>query len=101
MRVEVRGSHKDLLVRGIKPATFVYPYGSVSSNIERLVRSVGFSGARGSYFGFDGACTDKFDLRDIFVGTPESKRGRHLLNMSCTRGPAHREIACTADKIDS
>jgi peptidoglycan/xylan/chitin deacetylase (PgdA/CDA1 family) len=41
MRGEVQGSHKDLLARGIKPATFVYPYGSVNSNIERLVRSTG------------------------------------------------------------
>jgi Predicted xylanase/chitin deacetylase len=68
MRGEVQGAYQDLVTRGLTPKTFVYPYGAVNSKVERLVRSTGFSGARGSYFGLDGACTDKFNLHDIFVG---------------------------------
>ena len=68
MRGEVQGAYQDLVTRGLKPKTFVYPYGAVNSKVERLVRTTGFSGARGSYFGLDGACTDKFNLHDIFLG---------------------------------
>jgi hypothetical protein len=38
------------------------------------VRSARFSGARCSYFGLDGACTDKLNLRDIFVGKATSAK---------------------------
>ncbi len=68
MRGEVQGAYQDLVTRGLTPKTFVYPYGAVNSKVERPVRSTGFSGARGSYFGLDGVCTDKFNLHDIFVG---------------------------------
>jgi len=68
MRGEVQGAYQDLVKRGLTPKTFVYPYGAVNSKVERLVRTAGFSGARGSYFGLDGACTDKFNLHGIFVG---------------------------------
>jgi peptidoglycan/xylan/chitin deacetylase (PgdA/CDA1 family) len=72
---EVGGSYQDLVTRGLTPNTFVYPYGGVNSNVERLVRSTGFSGARGSYFGLDGVSADKFNLHDILVNktTPTSK----------------------------
>ena len=64
---EVEGSYRDLVTRGLTPNTFVYPYGATNSNVERLVRSAGFGGARGSYFGLDGRSADKFNLRDIVV----------------------------------
>ena len=72
---EVGGSYQDLVTRGLTPTTFVYPYGGVNSNVERLARSTGFSGARGSYFGLDGASADKFNLHDILVSktTPSAK----------------------------
>lgn len=68
MREEVQGAYQDLVTRGLTPKTFVYPYGAINSKLERLVRTTGFSGARGSYFGLDGAYTNKFNLHDIFVG---------------------------------
>jgi peptidoglycan/xylan/chitin deacetylase (PgdA/CDA1 family) len=83
MQGEVRGAYQDLVTRGLTPDTFVYPYGGVNSNVERLVRSTGFSGARGSYFGLDGACTDKFNLRDILVGeTTPAKKIKHWIDQA-------------------
>jgi peptidoglycan/xylan/chitin deacetylase (PgdA/CDA1 family) len=83
MQGEVRGAYQDLVTRGLTPDTFVYPYGGVNSNVERLVRSTGFSGARGSYFGLDGACTDKFNLHDILVGeTTPAKKIKHWIDQA-------------------
>jgi peptidoglycan/xylan/chitin deacetylase (PgdA/CDA1 family) len=67
LKGEVEGSYRDLAGRGMTPTTFVYPYGAMNSNVERLVRSAGFGGARGSYFGLDGRSADKFNLQDIVI----------------------------------
>jgi peptidoglycan/xylan/chitin deacetylase (PgdA/CDA1 family) len=64
---EVKGSYRDLVTRGVTPSTFVYPYGGVNSLVERIVRTTGFRGARGSYFGLDGASTDRFNLHDVVI----------------------------------
>jgi peptidoglycan/xylan/chitin deacetylase (PgdA/CDA1 family) len=63
-----RGHSKTLSPEVLHQKIFVYPYGAVNSKLERLVRTTGFSGARGSHFGLDGAYTNKFNLHDIFVG---------------------------------
>jgi peptidoglycan/xylan/chitin deacetylase (PgdA/CDA1 family) len=75
LQKEVKGSYQDLVTRGLIPSTFVYPYGGVNSLVERIVRTTGFRGARGSYFGLDGASADRFNLHDIVINrdTPTTK----------------------------
>jgi peptidoglycan/xylan/chitin deacetylase (PgdA/CDA1 family) len=67
LKDEIAGSYRDLARRGMTPTTFVYPYGTMDSKAERLVRGAGFSGARGSYFGLNGRSADKFNLQDIVI----------------------------------
>jgi peptidoglycan/xylan/chitin deacetylase (PgdA/CDA1 family) len=64
-QTEIQGSYSDLIAQNFSPKTFVYPFGGVNSSIEQLVRNVGFTGARGSYWGLNTPTADRFALYDI------------------------------------
>lgn len=59
---EIDGSQADLLALGITPKTFVYPFGSYKANVQQIVASQGFIGARTVNEGFNSSSTDRFAL---------------------------------------
>lgn len=65
MIAEVTGSFTDLVAQGFSPKTFAYPYGDVNAAVEQAVKTAGYLGARGSYYGLNGPVTDHYDLYDI------------------------------------
>ncbi len=65
LQSEVQGSYNDLVAQGITPKTFVYPYGDVNTTVENMVKTTGFSAARGSYFGFNDTAVDHHKMYDI------------------------------------
>jgi peptidoglycan/xylan/chitin deacetylase (PgdA/CDA1 family) len=64
-QAEIQGSYSDLVARGMTPKAFVYPLGGVSPAVEQLVRSAGYTVARGSYWGLNSPVADKLALYDM------------------------------------
>lgn len=64
-QTEIKGSYNDLVAQGLTPKAFVYPVGGVSPAVEQLVKTAGYTIARGSYWGMNSPSTDKYALYDI------------------------------------
>jgi peptidoglycan/xylan/chitin deacetylase (PgdA/CDA1 family) len=64
-QTEIKGSYDDLVAKGFASKSFVYPLGAVNPTIEQMVKNVGFSVARGSYWGMNTPTADKYALYDI------------------------------------
>ena len=75
MRNEIKGSRDDLFGFGIQTvATFAYPFGDYDDTTDRIVRELGFSGARTSDGGYNTKQDNRYLLkrRDASVSTSAS-----------------------------
>jgi peptidoglycan/xylan/chitin deacetylase (PgdA/CDA1 family) len=69
---EIAGSMSDLKAQGLNPTTFVYPYGDRNDSTDAIVKSSGYIGARGSYYGMNTPTAPKYSLYDIRVDSTTS-----------------------------
>lgn len=78
-QTEIKGSYDDLVAKGLTPKTFVYPLGGVNATVEQLVKTTGYIGARGSYWGMNSPVADKYALYDIRLDKTTTVAGAKAL----------------------
>jgi peptidoglycan/xylan/chitin deacetylase (PgdA/CDA1 family) len=64
-QAEIQGSMSDLVAKGFSPKTFVYPLGGENPAVEAMVKSAGYLGARGSYWGLNSPTANRWALYDV------------------------------------